>query len=93
MQFDKSNVRWYTHYMIYFATVTSQGQITIPSKARKQLNIEKKKKVLLQIEGNRLIIEPEPDILELRGIFKTKKKIPFRVARKAFEEALGRDEV
>lgn len=32
------------------------------------------------------------DILELRGIFKTKKRIPFRKIRKAFEEALARGE-
>lgn len=33
------------------------------------------------------------DILELRGIFKTKKRIPFRKVRKAFEEALAKGEV
>lgn len=30
---------------------------------------------------------------ELMGAFKTKKKIPFKVARRAFEEALARGEV
>lgn len=79
--------------MIYSATVTSQGQITIPVKIRRQLKLDKVKKVLLQVEGNKLIVEPEPDILALRGIFKTQKKIPFKVARKAFEKALGRGEV
>lgn len=41
----------------------------------------------------KVIIKPQKDIDDLMGIFKTKKKIPFRVARRAFEEAMARGEV
>ncbi len=74
--------------MIYSATVTSQGQVTIPAPIRKNLGINGS--VNFIIEKGRVFIEPVPDIFALRGIFKTKKKIQFRVARKAFGEYLAR---
>lgn len=80
-------------YMMYSATVTSQGQITIPAKVRRQLKLDKRRNVIIETQGEKIVITPEVDILELRGVFKTKKKIPFKVARKAFEKALGRGEV
>ena len=54
--------------------------------------MDKTKKVLLDVVDGKIIITPEKEIDELMGIFKTKKRIPFKVARKAFEEALGRGE-
>lgn len=45
-------------------------------------------------EDKKLVIEPVPDILELRGIFHSavegKKPIPFRKIRKAFGEYMAR---
>ncbi len=79
--------------MLYPVTITSQGQITIPAKLRRELDLDKTKRLILKVEDKRIIAEPEPDFLSLRGVFKTKKKIPFRKARRAFEEALGRGEV
>lgn len=77
--------------MIYPATVTSQGQVTIPAKVREELGIQKKDRINFVVEKKgRVVVEPVPDILDLYGAFKTKKKIPFKVARKAFGEYLAR---
>ncbi len=53
--------------MIYTATVTSQGQITIPAKIRKGLGLEKLQKVILTLKKNYVVLEPEPDIMKLSG--------------------------
>lgn len=80
-------------HMLYPVTITSQGQITIPAKLRRELDLDKTKRLILKVEDQKLIAEKEPDILALRGVFKTKKRIPFSKARKAFEEAMARGEV
>lgn len=53
-------------HMIYSATVTSQGQITIPAQIRKKL-FNKTKSANITVEKNRVIIEPVPDLLSLSG--------------------------
>jgi AbrB family looped-hinge helix DNA binding protein len=94
MGFDKSNGKYYnSNIMIYTATITSQGQVTIPAPVRDFLDLSKSKRVNFVVKDKQIFIEPEPDILSLRGVFKTKKKIPFWKARKAFEEALGKGQV
>ncbi len=54
-------------YMIFTATVTSQGQITIPVEIRRKLNLDKNRKIILKLENNTVFIESEPDIMELSG--------------------------
>lgn len=78
--------------MTYFVSVTSQGQMSIPAPIRRALKINKGEKVSVRTEGQRMIVEPVPDFRQFRGVFKTKRKIPFSVTRKAFEEALARGE-
>lgn len=53
-------------------SLTSQGQISIPSKMRKKLNLNAPGKVKLSIDKNRLVIEPIVDILKLGGAFENK---------------------
>lgn len=53
--------------MIQFVTITSQGQITIPAKFRRQLGLQKKQKALVSIQGNKIVIEPPVDLLSLYG--------------------------
>ena len=53
--------------MIFTATVTSQGQITIPVEIRRKLNLDKNRKIILKLENNTVFIESEPDIMELSG--------------------------
>lgn len=78
--------------MLHYVTVTSQGQITIPAKIRRKYKFDKNRKVVLVDEGEKLSITHIPDILSFRGIFKTKKRIPFRKTRAMFEEALSKGE-
>lgn len=74
-------------HMLHYVTITSQGQITIPSKLRQKLNLRKNSLALVQEKDKKLIIEPVPDILELRGIFKSKKKIPWKKIRQQLDDA------
>lgn len=60
--------------MIYTATITSQGQITLPAKLRKQLGIEKNTQVTIHIEDNKMVIEQTPDFLSLYGAFHDKAR-------------------
>lgn len=77
-------------YMLHYVTITSQGQITIPASIRRQLDLDKKKKAIVTVEENKIVIKPQKDILELRGVFKTNKKIPFKKVREAFGEYLAK---
>lgn len=53
--------------MTHIVSITSQGQISIPAKIRRELGLEKHKKALVQREGKRIVIEPVRDFLELAG--------------------------
>ncbi|TSC88282.1 MAG: Uncharacterized protein G01um10147_187 [Microgenomates group bacterium Gr01-1014_7] len=77
--------------MTYLVSVTSQGQISIPARFRRELGLEKTKKVVVSKEGNKLSIEAADDLLSLGGIFKTNKKIPFKKIRQGFEEYLAKE--
>lgn len=78
--------------MLHYVTITSQGQISIPAAIRRQFNLDKIRKAIVEVEEDKIVIRPEKDIFQLRGVFKTNKKIPFRKIREAFEEALARGE-
>jgi AbrB family looped-hinge helix DNA binding protein len=58
--------------MADMVTVTSKGQLVIPSKLRKKLGIRKGTKVSVREEGNHLILQPitREYIHSLRGILK-----------------------
>lgn len=60
--------------MIYTVTITSQGQISIPVKFRRELGLDKTKKAFVSEEKGKLIIEPVKDFLELGGSLRTHKK-------------------
>jgi AbrB family looped-hinge helix DNA binding protein len=49
-------------------TITSKGQITIPSKLRKKLHIEVGEKLLIFDEGDELRMIPVPKLSELAGV-------------------------
>lgn len=53
--------------MTHLVTITSQGQISIPAQIRRDLNLDKNKKVSVSRDKNRIIIEPVVDILTLGG--------------------------
>ena len=65
------------------ATVSSKGQITLPTKIRKILGIRSKDKVQFIIRDNEIVIKPLRSFRELRGTIKPKKGDPRKVARDA----------
>lgn len=77
--------------MTYTVSITSQGQISIPARFRRELGLENTKKAVVSKEGNKLIIEAADDLLSLGGVFATKKKIPFKKIRQGFEEYLAKE--
>lgn len=79
--------------MTYTVSLTSQGQISIPVKLQKKLGLTKPGKVTLNEENGKIIIKPIKDLLELKGTFKTNKKIPFRKIREGFEQYLADEAV
>ena len=56
--------------MVEIVTVTSKGQITIPSRLRKELKIMKGEKLLVMREGNAIKIIPVPKLSRMAGIDK-----------------------
>lgn len=60
--------------MTYTVTITSQGQISIPIKFRRELGLDKKRKAVVTKKDDLLIIEPIKDFLELGGSLRTNKK-------------------
>jgi len=60
--------------MTFTVSITSQGQVSIPARIRKELGLSKKKKAFISIENGRMVIEPVKDFLELAGTLKTNKK-------------------
>jgi len=76
--------------MTNIVSITSQGQISIPSRLRRLYGLNKFKKVLIYPAGkNRLIIEPVKDLLLLKGALKSKKKISPKKVRVEFEKYLA----
>jgi AbrB family looped-hinge helix DNA binding protein len=54
--------------LVETATVTSKGQITIPSRLRKELRIIEGENVLIVREGDLLKIIPLPKLSKLAGV-------------------------
>jgi AbrB family looped-hinge helix DNA binding protein len=60
--------------MTYIVTITSQGQLSLPAKIRRELGFEKTRRALLSVKDGKVFLEPVQDILELAGSLKTTKK-------------------
>jgi len=60
--------------MTYTVTITSQGQLSLPAKIRKELGFLKSKKVIVSVQGGKVVLEPVKDLLELGGSIKSTKK-------------------
>ena len=56
--------------MAEIVTVTSKGQVTIPSKLRKELNIVEGEKLLVTCENGTIKIIPTPKLSKLAGVDK-----------------------
>ena len=76
---------------MYTVTITSQGQISIPAKFRRELGFEKTRRAVVTKESGKLIIEPIKDFLELGGSLKTKIKVSPKQIREGFENYLAEE--
>ena len=54
--------------MVETVTVTSKGQVTIPSRLRRELRIVEGEKLLVIREGNAIKIIPVPKLSRLAGV-------------------------
>jgi len=77
----------------YTVSITSQGQISIPIPLRRGLGLERSRKAIVSTQGDKILIEPVKDFLELGGSLKTNIKISPRKAREAFEQYLAEEAV
>lgn len=77
--------------MVYTVSITSQGQISIPVKLRRQLELDKSKKANISIQDKKIIVEPIPDFLSLAGVLHHKaiKNKSIDEIIKLEEEAVG----
>jgi len=66
------NVRYFIFVggidLVETVTVTSKGQVTIPSRLRKELRIVEGEKLLVIREGNAIKIIPVPKLSKLAGV-------------------------
>lgn len=60
--------------MTYTVSITSQGQISIPAKIRRELGLSKNSKAIVSVRSGEIFVRPVKDFLELRGSLKTDKK-------------------
>lgn len=74
--------------MQYNVSITSQGQVTIPSAVRKKLNIQKKSKGILSVRDQGFHIKPIGSFWDIPKMAKTFIRLTdkqLRKARDAFE--------
>jgi len=78
--------------MVYSTTITKKGQITIPKEIRDVLRLSEGKKLFVEFEKKKeeIRLKPYPDILEIAGKFKVKKKINVLKAREEMEKKYER---
>ncbi len=69
-----------------FATISSKGQITLPSDIRNKLDIKPKDKVEVIIRDGEIILKSVPSFRKLRGSIPGKKGS----ARRAMETAVSK---
>ncbi len=74
------------------SSVTTKGQVVIPHKIRKKLNIRPQQKLSFQIDEKEGFIKvmPVEDILDMAGSFKTTKKYSAEEIRQKFEKEYER---
>ncbi len=72
--------------MIYTATVTQKGQVTIPIDIRKILGVKPYEKIAFKRSAHTITLIPAQDFLSLKGSIKTKKKYSDKSADKKILE-------
>jgi AbrB family looped-hinge helix DNA binding protein len=74
--------------MTYQTTITRKGQITIPKEIREILKLEEGRRLDVEFERKKKVIKirPAPDILDLAGTFKMRRRINVLRAREIMEK-------
>lgn len=75
--------------MTNIVSITSQGQISIPAKIRRELGLNKTRKVVVSVQKGKVIVEPISDLLVLGGSLKTARRPSPQKIRQAFEDYLA----
>jgi len=80
--------------MTYTVSITSQGQINIPVKIRRELGLSKNSKATVSVRNGEMLIRPVKDFLELRGSLKTdKKSLSNEELHELFAQEMGKEAV
>ena len=58
--------------------VTRRGQTTIPTEVRRKLEIEEGSKLLVEVEGQKVIFTKVPSLFDLAGTSKLSREEAFR---------------
>lgn len=75
-------------------SITSQGQISIPAKMRRELGLNEKEQALVSVENGKVIVKPIKDLLDLRGSLKTNKRpLTNKELHEAFGEYLAKEAI
>ena len=61
--------------MIYTATITQKGQVTIPVDIRRFLGVSPYERVTFVREANQIYIRPAKSFLDLKGSVRSEKKV------------------
>ena len=70
------------------STVTTKGQVTIPSKLRKALGLSPGRKVTFHLENGKITLEPvRDDITDAFGILKSERGVSAEEMNEAIAEA------
>ena len=67
--------------------------MTIPADIRLALGLQKAGKAIVRADGGKMVVEPVPDVLDLYGAFKTKKRLSWKKTRAMLDEAWARGEI
>ena len=74
--------------MSYQTTITSKGQITIPKEIRDLFDLQRHKKLVVEVRGKKkeITIRPAHDFLQIAKDIKVKRKLDPVKARAYMEE-------
>ena len=73
--------------MQQIVSITSQGQITIPSIFRKRLGLNQYRKATVRTIDNKIIIEPIPNLMKMAGVLQNKA-----IKNKSIDEVIKLEE-
>jgi len=76
-------------------TISDKGQLTIPIEMRRRLGLDRRGRVRVELEGDKIIVRRARTAAELAGILhhRAKPGITWEQQREAIERAIGEEAV